>query len=60
MAISTQSTTSSVLTPNQTAAPITADNFIRAETDRTFAGFSAATETSRSSTGSGNCQTSKP
>jgi hypothetical protein len=39
MANSTQSISSIVLTPNQIAAPVTADSFIRAETDRTFAGF---------------------
>ena len=39
MAISTPSTTSSVQTPTPTTVPVTADNFIRAETDGTFGSF---------------------
>ena len=35
----TQSATSSVHPPNEGAVPVTADNFIWAETDKTFAGF---------------------
>ena len=41
MAIPTQSAAPSVPTPNQIAVPVTADNFIRVESDAVFTGLVA-------------------